>query len=57
MEFALFLQIFILIIIIYLSIFSIVDRICKCKESISTAGAFAEYLKDNKDLKELLNEK
>lgn len=57
MEFALFLQIVFFIIIIYLSIFSIVDRICKCKESISTAGAFAEYLKDNKDLKELLNEK
>lgn len=47
MEFALFLQIVFFIIITYLSIFSIVDRVCKCKENCSLAGSFAEFMKDN----------
>ena len=56
MALTLFLQIILLIIIVYLCIYSIVDRLCKCKENCSLSNSFSEFIKNNKKFKEKTDE-
>ena len=52
MELFLFLEIVLLMLVAYASIYSIVDRICKCKENCSLSNSFSEFIKDNEKFKE-----
>lgn len=56
MEFVLFLQIILMIIISYFCIYSIVDRLCKCKENCSLSNSFSEFIKNNEKFKEEIDE-
>lgn len=42
-----FIEIVILSVLIFLDVYLIVDRICKCLEKMSMSKAFDEFLKNN----------
>lgn len=56
MELFLFLEIVLLMLVAYASIYSIVDRICKCKENCSLSNSFSEFIKNNEKFKEKTDE-